>query len=208
MAGLGVGKGKSKEMSIDDAVSIINSNLGEDPKGFFSPHEVALKALKPVSPAIKKLLTSDEARENGGQDHNVYYDPETKTWLKMTVAGRYGSQSKDTPVDYLQNLKRLDNLNNDALGYKVVGTIKNESGLPPSIVTRVNHIAGEHPKDEAERDAFLTTHGFTPVGYNKFTIPDGRGIIEDAHTQNVKVVNHPEGGTFPMFIDGWVQPNE
>jgi hypothetical protein len=205
--------------SIDDVISHIRET-GKSEKGdVYQVQQNALKSLPQVSEDTKKKLTSKKAIDDGGQEHQVHYDRENKTWLKMTVGGKYGTGMKDTPAEYLENLKRLDELSGGALGYKVSGIVAGDPKyihpLPPRIVTQVNHIEGNHPKTMEETNEILKKFGFKQLFpgpemgvVEPWISPDGKYIIRDLHLGNIILAPHPEHGTIPVIIDGWVTPNE
>ena len=207
-------KSKSQPLGVDDAISHITETAKTIKGDSYSSEEKALESMKKVSPAMKKLLSDKKASSDGGHEHNVSYDPDTKTWIKMTVPGRYGSGMRDTPAEYLANLKRLDELSGGSLGYQVLGVAKTDKDLPPSIFTRANHIEGDHPKTQTDANESLMRFGFkkaSPDSGNStvqdWITPDGNNTISDLHLQNIVLSPHPEHGTIPVVIDGWVNPN-
>lgn len=143
-----------------------------------------------------------------GNEHQVWFQPETSTYLKATWPDHFGmkvihrldEEPAASPIDYLERWMWHNQLFGDTVEF--IGALHTESGL--RLIIRQPAIQGK-PATEEEIDLF-----FTSTGWKRFTIggdvayfdPGQQVVISDTHRGNIIATD--EGLLLP--IDLRVQP--
>lgn len=153
-------------------------------------------------------LELSRAPDDEGNEHQVWFQQESQSYLKATWPGFFGllvihrphEEHKASPIAYLE---RWD-LHNEIFGDQVIflGALETEAGL--RLVIRQPAIAGEPATDEEIR-SFFTDSGWLPFvieGNLAFFDPERKIVISDTHRGNIILME--DGLLAP--IDLRVQP--
>jgi len=148
------------------------------------------------------------APDDEGNEHQVWFQQETQSYLKATWPGFFGllvihrphEEHKASPVAYLERWE----LHNDVFGDQIVflGALETEAGL--RLLIRQPAIAGKPATDE-EIHRFFTDSGWLPFvidGNLAFFDPERKIVISDTHRGNIILME--DGLLAP--IDLRVQP--
>ena len=161
-----------------------------------------------------QLFLEDEPLElstspwDEGNEHQVWFQPETSTYLKATwpdhfgmkVLHRHDEEPSASPIDYLERWMWHNKLFGDSVDF--VGALESDQGL--RLIIRQPAIEGL-PASEEEIDTF-----FISTGWQRFTIssdiayfdPLQQVVISDTHRGNIIAT---DGGLL-LPIDLRVQP--
>lgn len=104
--------------------------------------EAARRAGMLISPEKFERVT--QYPNVGGTEHDVHEDADNNRFFKFTKTGQYG-KNKDL-LQYLDRL-RLTNMLFPDLKIKIHGIVQSPANGEPQVVSSIERIEGEHPKD-------------------------------------------------------------
>jgi hypothetical protein len=155
------------------------------------------KALRKWAQANGRMLDDDAFEKNwkeggkvGGEEHNVYYDPDSDRWFKRNNMSFHGNW-----LEYFHRIA-LNSWLFPATEMRFEGFVEHNGRLQPvASQPDVEAVRGAEP-DEVER--YMGDRGFIRQGKTNDYVDTGTGVrVEDLHDQNVVVTK--EGNL--AFID-------